>query len=76
VIAYLMTRGKPLDDAHNFVQKRRPFISLSPMQRLRLEQFADYIETHNIKYTLDAQVDPIKLPSEAPVDVPTRGKDS
>jgi hypothetical protein len=76
VIAYLMTRGKSLDDAHAFVQKRRPFISLSPMQRLRLEQFAEYIAANNIHYALDAAVDPIRLPSEAAVDVPTHGKDS
>lgn len=76
VIAYLMTRGKSLESAYESVQKRRPFISLSPMQELRLQQFADYIRLHNIHYSVDLQADPSKPPAEATVQVPARGKDS
>src|SRR5215472_14014236 len=43
VIAYLMTRGFSAEDGIEFVERRRPFISLSPKQRLRLEEFGEYM---------------------------------
>jgi protein-tyrosine phosphatase len=76
VIAYLMTRGMRQDEAIQFVQQRRPFITLSAMQILRLRQFADYIQAKGINYRLDAVRDPGKSPQEATVDVPSLGKDA
>lgn len=76
VIAYLMTRGKSVQAAHEFVQKRRPFIALSAKQTHRLEQFAEYIKENNIQYNVDSQADPAKPAAEATVQVPAQGKDS
>ena len=52
VIAYLMTRGYHTPDAIDFVEARRPFITLSAKQKLRLEEFAEYIdqEEHRLSF--------------------------
>ncbi len=76
VIAYLMTRGYSIPDAIDFVDRRRPFISLSPKQHMRLEEFAEYMAKMGIDYSADIYVDPAKPAIEASVDVPARGKDT
>jgi protein-tyrosine phosphatase len=76
VIAYLMTRGYNIPDAIDFVDKRRPFISLSPKQHLRLEEFSVYMAKKGIDYSEDVYLDPMEPTADAPVDVPARGKDS
>jgi protein-tyrosine phosphatase len=64
VIAYLMTRGYTLEGAKSFVEARRPFITLSPMQEIRLASFAEYIKENGIDYRIDAMRDPASpLPS-------------
>lgn len=75
VIAYMMTRGLPSDDAIEFLVKRRPFISLSPKQHLRLKEFGEYIQKMKIDYSADGMVDPAKSAQEAQGDVPAIGTD-
>ncbi len=75
VIAYLMTRGYRAPDAIDFVEARRPFITLSAKQKLRLEEFAEYIAKMKIDYRSDSFRDPAKKTEEAAVDVPALGKD-
>src|SRR5207253_232006 len=43
VVAYLMTRGEPMEEAIDCVVQRRPFILINSKQQQRLEQFAEYI---------------------------------
>lgn len=76
VIAYLMTRGLDIDQATDFVEARRPFITLSAKQHLRLREFAIYIKKMKIDYSPDAYVDPAQPKTQAPVDVPALGKDT
>jgi protein tyrosine phosphatase (PTP) superfamily phosphohydrolase (DUF442 family) len=76
VICYLMTRGMTIEHAIRFVELRRPFITLSDKQRLRLVEFAAYIAKMGIDYSADAFVDPAKHQTEAAVDVPALGKDT
>ncbi len=75
VIAYLMTRGYDTKQAIDFVEARRPFITLSPHQRLRLLEFKQYMIRKGIDYRGDAYVDPAKRQAEAAVNVPALGKD-
>ncbi len=75
VIAYLMTRGYSTQDAISFLTKRRPFISLSPKQNQRLDEFSAYMEKMHIDYSEDALVDPTKTEHEAKTDVPAIGTD-
>jgi protein-tyrosine phosphatase len=76
VIAYMMTRGTSMEDAIDFVLQRRPFVQLSPKQKQRLAQFAEYIVENKIDHSEDRQTDPEQPPTAAAVDVPARGKDS
>ena len=76
VIAYLMTRGNDVGKAVDFVQQRRPFITLSPKQKERLAAFEEYIHKMKIDYSSDYQTDPAKSTAEATVEVPALGKDS
>jgi dual specificity protein phosphatase-like protein len=75
VIAYLMTRGYETKHAIDFVEARRPFITLSPQQRLRLLEFKEYMIRKGIDYRADTYVDPAKPKAEAAVNVPALGKD-
>ncbi len=65
VIAYLTTRGFSVQEAVDFVMKRRPFIQLSPRQRQRLAQFAAYCAKQGISYRQDAEIDPLLPPNQA-----------
>lgn len=56
VIAYLMTRGMSIEEATHFVEVRRPFITLSGKQKLRLHEFAAYIASKGIDYSLDSTI--------------------
>jgi protein tyrosine phosphatase (PTP) superfamily phosphohydrolase (DUF442 family) len=76
VICYLMTRGMSIREATDFVEARRPFITLSAKQKLRLPEFADYIVKMNIDYRADAFVDPAQARRRAVVDVPALGRDT
>jgi hypothetical protein len=76
VIAYLMTRGMATDSATEFVELRRPFITLSAKQKLRLQEFAEFIAQMGIDYRADAFVDPAQHRAQADVDVPALGKDN
>lgn len=75
VIAYMMTRGMDATDAHDFMVRRRPFITLSMRQTLRLGEFGDYIQRHHIDYSEDNALDPVKDAEEAKTDVPAIGTD-
>jgi Dual specificity phosphatase, catalytic domain len=75
VIAYLMARGSSLEKAMDYVQQRRPFISLSPMQNQRLQDFAEYIKKMKIYYP-DSRNDLVSAVKNADVQVPALGKDS
>ena len=76
VIAYLMTRGSSVEKATDFVEQRRPFISMSPKQKERLRDFAEYIYKMNIDYRADARSDPVAAVASAAVEVPAVGKAS
>jgi protein-tyrosine phosphatase len=76
VVAYLMTRGSSVEEAIEYVEQRRPIISPSPKQLLRLKEFADYIEQKHIDYSMDRHRDPVKPATEATIDVPALGKDT
>src|SRR5258708_5253576 len=76
VMAYLITRGSTVAEATKYVVQRRPFITLSAKQRLRLEEFAEYKDRLRIDYSADYRRDPVKPPAEATVEVPALGKDS
>lgn|GEM_PF-657494 len=75
VIAYMMTRGYTRDSAIDFLVKRRPFISPSPKQILRLEEFSEYIGKMKIDYSSDSETDPVKSADDAQADVPKIGTD-
>ncbi len=72
VIAYLMTRGIETEKAIDFVEGRRPFITLSPKQRLRLGEFHQYMTKMKIDYRSDAFVDPTKRKAETDVQLPVQ----
>ncbi len=76
VICYLMTRGMSIEEAVAFVEARRPFITLSGKQKLRLQEFAVYIAKKGISYRTDATVDPAQAGPAVTVDVPALGKDT
>ncbi|MEP7289117.1 MAG: dual specificity protein phosphatase family protein [Chloroflexota bacterium] len=76
VIAYMMTRGSSIEESIERIELRRPIISLSPKQKVRLHQFEEYIQEMNIDYSEDRQHDPVKPAAEASVDVPAMNKDS
>ena len=76
VIAYLMTRGMTIEEAIEFVMLRRPFITLSPKQKRRLHEFAEYKTRLRIDYSVDQTADPAHPLTDATVEVPALGKDS
>lgn len=75
VIAYMMTRGLTDTAAIEYLVKRRPFITLSRRQRLRLSEFADYIKRYKLDYSADNQIDAFTSTEEAQIDVPAIGTD-
>lgn len=75
VIAYMMTRGLNATEAIEFLTRRRPFITLSPRQKLRLTEFGTYMARYKIDYSDDNLIDPFKSAEEAATDVPEIGTD-
>jgi hypothetical protein len=75
VIAYMMTRGLSDTAAIEYLTKRRPFITLSVMQRKRLSEFADYIARYRLDYSADNALDGFTTTQEAQADVPAIGTD-
>lgn len=69
VISYLMTHGYSVEAATDFVMERRPFITLSSKQHLRLHEFAEYIAAKRIDYSADAHSKPVTSKTQAPVEV-------